>query len=288
MKRNHIGHILLCALIATGAVSQIRGDHREVLLATNMKMLGQACLLYADNNDQRFPPTMVSHPVQAQDIAWQELILPWLPYYGARYNPLRRIATDDGSEAARWRSFQHFAIYPRAASSASAVIRTSGYFAGVHSGVANVRWDGIAGFTNLAPPQIDWLGRQACSSLSQSQVNDYETCMVMESTNWDAWASIYVIDSNPMGACLRWTPENFSAEGTRFVFCGPTATIRPKSDGIIRDGIHACAVPAGIMGYVNVEGSFMAVDFRAYFYNGVPSRRTAGEYWIRALNPAGK
>lgn len=287
-----IAIIAILAAILFPVFAQAKESAKNTQLLSNIKQQGTAGIMYANDADDQFCPTMASQPVIDGDYGWQDLSQPYAKNYDVYINPKRTRPTGTTAEIA-FKRLQHMATYPRAVTSAFATVATTnGYFGGAgvtHSGVANVRWDGIGGFVNLAPPTADWLGRKASPSLTSSQVAEPSVCaMFFESTNWDAWASLHTADANVMGYCYRWNPATFSAEGALYTFAGASATTRPDNDTVIRDGIRACAVSKGKTTYVATDSSAKSVDVRQFFYNGTLSQATAGEYWIKALNPSGK
>ena len=287
-----IAIIAILAAILFPVFAQAKESAKNTQLLSNIKQQGTAGIMYANDADDQFCPSMASQPVIAGDYGWQDLSQPYAKNYDVYINPKRTRPTGTVDEIA-FKRIQHMATYPRAATAALGAISTAGFFRSVnpHLGVNNIRWDGIAGFVNLAPPTADWLSRKAAPSLTSSQVAEPSVCaMFFEGTNWDAWASVHTLDTDPMGFCYRWNPATYNSDGANYGFASASATTRPDG-GAPWSGINLasgqCRVPKGKTTYVATDSSAKSVDVRQFFYAGTPSVTVAGEYWIKGLNPAG-
>jgi prepilin-type N-terminal cleavage/methylation domain-containing protein len=280
-----IAIIAILAAILFPVFAQAKESAKNTAFLSNVKQAGTSQMIYAADYDDLFSPTMMSHPALPIDLGWQDLVQPYMKNYELILNPKRpRFAPNDPN--LYWLRLQHLAMPARAATSGTALIKTNGYFQGVQNGLT-VRYEGVAGFGNLGEPAGDWLGRTAAPSYSNSQVENISTtALIVEGSNWDAWFSLIGGDGSstgPLNYCIKWNPNSANANGANYSYPITTTTRKDQYDGI-----NACAVPKGRTTYVATDSSARSIDFRATFYNPVPSTVTAGVNVLKGLNPTGR
>jgi len=278
-----IAIIAILAAILFPVFAQAKESAKNTQLLSNTKQMGTSIMIYTSDYDDLFPPTMASQPIIAGDYGWQDLCQPYMKNYELILNPKRDRVTN-ASGTLDWLRLQHFGIPARASASSFATNVTNGYYYGTHLGNA-VRFDGIGGFVNLAPPNADWLGRTIATSYATSSVENVSaTALVVESTNWDAWFSL-TGGNDPMGWCHRWNPVEYSAiGGTNWGYPITTSTRKGTAASNGYD-TASCAVPNGRSTYVSTDTSARSVDFRGSFYAGVTSSNTTAFKVVKALNP---
>ncbi len=281
-----IAIIAILAAILFPVFAQAKEAAKNTSLLSNFKQIGTAHHIYSADYDDLLAPTMMSHPVQPVDLAWQDLLQPYMKNYQLILNVKRTAPTGTAGDVA-WIRIQHLGMPARAATNVSATARTNGYFTDTHVG-QTVRYDGIGGFGNLDPLNADWLGRTAASSLSTSQIADVaNTALVVEGTNWDLGMSIVGNNAN-LRTCFRWNPATANVNGGSYGYV-ITALTKPGT-GANQNGIGTatgCAIAIGRTTYVRTDSSAKAVDFRSNFYNGTTLSADGTYRTIVAFNPMG-
>ncbi len=281
-----IAIIAILAAILFPVFAQAKDSAKNTALLNNVKQAGTSHALYSADYDDILPPTMMSHPSLPIDLAWQDLVQPYMKNYELILNPKRNRPADNSW--LYWTRLQHMAMPARAATSSNATVLTQNYFQGNNAGQP-VRYEGVGGFGNLGGPgAADWLGRTVATSYSNTQVDDVSnTILIAEGSNWDGWFSLVAGDGasvGPLNYCVRWNPvPDANANGANY--SAPiTTTTRPQSG---QNGLTAtCFIPQGRATVTMTDGSARAVDFRGQIYNPSPSK-TAGIYVSRLLNPMG-
>ncbi len=256
-----IAIIAILAAILFPVFAQAKEAAKDTSNLSNTKQAGLACIMYSSDYDDLFPLSMLSSPTLPIDLAYQDLIQPYVKNWDLMIHPKRDRPV--GGDV-NWKRIQYYGIVPRAITSAGAAPRTAGFFTynnATLTGGQNVKFDGIAGFGNLSGSTAggDWLGRYAASSISNTQIENVSNMvMLSESANWDMW---WTVGDYAFKNCVRWTPEaTYSSYGTQWGFAGPHAMKR-AIDG--RRGVNAaCLIPNGMTTYVATDGSAKAVDFR--------------------------
>jgi len=280
-----IAIIAILAAILFPVFAQAKESAKNTSLLSNLKQTGTSQLLYSSDYDDLFAPTMMSHPSLPIDLAWQDLVQPYMKSYELILNPKRTRPANNAF--LYWNRLQHFGMPGRATSVGNATVRNQGHFRGTHVGQV-VRYDGIGGFGNLGEPAGDWLGRFAAPSLSQTQIAEVSnTIMIAESGNWDCWFSLIAGDGvalGPMNYVVKWQPPEYSAAGDAWTYAFTTST-RPQNGLNGYNGV--IAIPRGRTTYVATDTSAKSVDFRGGIYNPTPSAVTAGVNVLKALNPSG-
>ncbi len=288
-----IAIIAILAAILFPVFAQAKESAKNTQLLSNMKQTGTAQILYSGDYEDLFAVSMASQPVIDGDYGWQELIQPYSKNWDIMLNVKRSRPTGAAAEIA-WIRIQHLGMPARAVTNANAGVRAQGFFQGTHVG-QTVRYDGIAGFVNLAPNAAgtnDWLGRGIAPSLSSSQVGEVSTtALIVEANNWDVWMSLAgAATVGPLSYCARWNPASYNVNGGSYGYAGPTAFTRPDAEAQ-RNGVGTatgCAISKGKSTYVATDTSAKSVDHRAFFYDGQTSSSGATTYKvIRAFNPSG-
>ncbi len=274
-----IAIIAILAAILFPVFAQAKEAAKNTQLLSHVKQTGTAQMIYSTDYDDVFVPTMGSSPTLPIDLAWQDLSQPYMKNVTITLNNKR--PTPAAGAFYDWQRLQHMAMPAR---SATRPALTAGYYTATVSGQP-VRYEGVSGFYNLDPSQADWLGRNAASSYSTSSVEDVSTtALITEGGNWDGW---FTLSDNPLGTCIRWTPDTYNSNNGGFLY-GITATTRPKTG---RSGLYTsttCFIPDGLTTYVRTDSSAKAVDFRTYFYSPQPSVSGGTGYSVtKALNPRG-
>lgn len=281
-----IAIIAILAAILFPVFAQAKEAAKNTQLLSNFKQIGTAHHIYSADYDDQFVLTMLSHPVDPIDLAWQDLLQPYMKNYQLILN-VKRNAPTGGTAEVNWIRIQHLGMPARAVTNASATARTNGYFQDTHLG-QTVRYDGIGGFGNLNPAMADWLGRSAGSSLSTSAIADVaNTALVIEGTNWDLGMSIVGNNAN-LRTCFRWNPATYNVNGGNFGYV-ITALTKPGT-GAMQNGIGSttgCAIAVGRTTYVRTDSSAKAADYRSTFYAGTTLSADGTYRTIQAFNPNG-
>lgn len=275
-----IAIIAILAAILFPVFAQAKDSAKDTQNLSAHKQIGLSVLMYANDNEDQFPLSMLSSATDPIDLAWQDNCQPYIKSWDLLIHVKRRRPTGTVDQIA-WKRIQYFGITPRPQTVSTAAIRTAGYYVynqATLTGGVDVRFDGIAGFGNLSDPAADWLSRIPGASLSTSGIEGIaDVVMIAESQNWDMWWSI---GDYAFKYCVKWTPEaEYNSYAGEWGFAGPGAYKRPVGG---RSGVNvSCFVPNGMTTYVAADGSAKAVDFRGKILERV--RRSDGTYVFRRL-----
>lgn len=282
-----IAIIAILAAILFPVFAQAKEQAKNTALLNNTKQMGTAGHIYSADYDDLIPVVGVDNGgngVNWWNEGWQYHIQPYMKNFQIVENPKRAKFSNTGVFY-DFQRMQHFGIPARALASSSAVVRTNGYYGGTHSGVANIRYEGVGGHAGAGASLV---GAVNTASYSTSQLeNISDTPMMVEGGNWENWFAAIPgngADLGPMRYCVRWVPPEYNANGGSYTMA-ITATTRPINGA---SGVHTgtnCALGNGRTTFVGLDSSAKGKDFRQHFYNGRASTRTAGVFVIAGLNP---
>ena len=283
-----IAIIAILAAILFPVFAQAKEAAKNTALLNNVKQMGVAANIYSADYDDLLPTFGDGAGYQGDfddKIGWQFTTQPYMKNLQIVENPKRDKPTGNVDEI-EFKRLQHFAMPARAASSATAAVRTQGYFQGTHVGSAT-RYEGVAGYS---PSAVQWLNPGAAPSYSTTQIEDISnTALIVEGSNWDGWFGIFgwSTTSGPLSSCVAWTPSNWNANGTAFSYPITTTTKTENNRSGLKHGGFACAVPQGRTTYTATDSSAKSVNFRQHFYNPTPSTNNPAIFVVKGLNPTG-
>lgn len=275
-----IAIIAILAAILFPVFAQARESAKNAQLLAQMKQGATGQIMYAGDNDDVMSPALSS--TSTADLAWQDLTQPYIKNWDILLNIKRPRPSSGGDQT--WKRLQYIGMPGRAAANQNATIRTQGYFQTTFAGRPPIRYDGIAGMNSDAI-YTGWAYPAPSMSLSSIE-NPSQTCLAVESGNFDCW---FMFVDSPLSTVVRWIPGATYNPNPGEAYSAPvTATTRANlgRTGIIPATATTFSVPDGKSTFVGTDSSAKAQDTRSYFYLGKTSTVLTGINTPPAFNPS--